>query len=84
MNKMAEIRQRKKEKLLALVGNKAPTMGQVNPNFSTSDIELFLTILGFFGYESITEKITRQTYQTHGTFQTFPKKETENYRNGQG
>ena len=41
MNKMAEIRQRKKEKLLALVGNKAPTMGQVNPNFSTSDIELF-------------------------------------------
>lgn len=82
MNKMAEIRQRKKEKLLALVGNKAPTMGQVNPNFSTSDIELFF--LGFFGYESITEKITRQTYQTHGTFQTIPKKEIENYRNGQG
>ena len=41
MNKMAEIRQRKKEKLLALVGNKAPTMGQVNPNLSPSDIELF-------------------------------------------
>ena len=42
MNKMAEMRQRKKEKLLALVGNKAPTMGQVNPNLSPSDIELFL------------------------------------------
>ena len=32
MDKMAEIKQRKREKLLALVGNKAPTMGQVNPN----------------------------------------------------
>ena len=29
-DKLAEMRQRKKEKLLALVGNKAPTMGQVN------------------------------------------------------
>ena len=44
MDKIAEIKQRKKEKLLALVGNKAPTMGQVNPNFSTSDIELFLRV----------------------------------------
>ena len=29
-DKLAEMRQRKKEKLLALVGNKAPTMGQVS------------------------------------------------------
>ena len=30
MEKWAEMKQRKKEKLLKLVGNKAPTMGQVN------------------------------------------------------
>jgi len=29
-DKWAEMKQRKKERLLALVGNKAPTMGQVN------------------------------------------------------
>ena len=48
MDKMAEIKQRKREKLLALVGNKAPTMGQVNPNqrlwtivLAMFDVELF-------------------------------------------
>jgi len=39
MDKIAEIKQRKKEKLLALVGNKAPTMGQVNPNLNPRDVE---------------------------------------------
>ena len=39
MDKIAEIKQRKKEKLLALVGNKAPTMGQVNRNLIPRDVE---------------------------------------------